>query len=176
MVCGRFLRCCDTSIKPFEWTGLHQLSGSSPPAPCLPLKGSDHRLVSVTDALQMVVFPLAAGLGVVVDPDHLTSIRQRGRQPPRRIHGISETPVDSQAMASVGSFGLGASAARRSARLRRGCTGRISTPSATTLSSTVWTSRTLASLAMAAGRRTPRELPQRRRAWRGVGRPWRVER
>ena len=68
----------------------------------------------------MVVFPLAAGLGVGVDPDHLTAIRQPGSQPPSRIHGITSAPVGSQAMASVGSVGMGAWAARRSARLRRG--------------------------------------------------------
>ena len=31
---------CDTSNKPFEWTGRHQLSASQPQAPRLPLKGS----------------------------------------------------------------------------------------------------------------------------------------
>jgi len=36
---GRCLWECDTSNKPFEWTGRHQLSASPPQAPCLPLKG-----------------------------------------------------------------------------------------------------------------------------------------
>jgi hypothetical protein len=54
----------------------------------------------------MDVFPLAAGLWVVIDPNHLTATRQAGGQPPRRILGISSAPVGSQAMASVGSSGL----------------------------------------------------------------------
>jgi hypothetical protein len=39
-VCGRFLWECDTSNKPFEWTGRHLLTASPPQAPCLPLRGS----------------------------------------------------------------------------------------------------------------------------------------
>jgi hypothetical protein len=39
-VCKRFLWEGDTSNKPFEWTGRHQLTAPPPQSPCLPLKGS----------------------------------------------------------------------------------------------------------------------------------------
>jgi len=34
----------DTSNKPFEWSGHHQLTASPPQAPCLPLKGGVRRI------------------------------------------------------------------------------------------------------------------------------------
>jgi hypothetical protein len=55
----------------------------------------------------MVVVHLAAGLGVVVEPDQLTAFQQPGRQPQGRIHGITSAPVGSQAMASVSSSAMG---------------------------------------------------------------------
>ena len=47
--CGRCLWEGDTSNKPFEWTGLHQLSAAPPQASCLPLKGSVRRIGDIAE-------------------------------------------------------------------------------------------------------------------------------
>lgn len=56
----------------------------------------------------MVVFHLAASLWVVVDPDHLTAIRQ-ARTTTAEVESFDYLGAGgSQAMASMGSSGMGA--------------------------------------------------------------------
>ena len=116
------------------------------------------------DRKRMVIPHLPAGLGVVINPDHIAAI---GYPLGLRMdwpwaHGISSVPTGCQSMRSTGSSALGLNAASRSSKLSRGLTARIKTPSSTTESSTSWSSCRCACLAIAAGSLIPRLLPQRR--------------
>jgi hypothetical protein len=55
---GCFLWEGDTSNKPFEWTGHHQLSAPPPQDSCLPLKGSVRRIVNQPGWHRIVCRPL----------------------------------------------------------------------------------------------------------------------